>query len=245
MLNFATAGPAVLAAFLASTVEFVEAFTIILAVSVVRGWRPALTGAVAGLALLLALVVIFGPLLELVPINVLQLAIGLLLMLFGLRWLRKAILRQAGFIALHDEASIFARQEAALRSAEHEAAQDWVAGLASFKAVVLEGLEVIFIVIAVGSSRGLLIPASLGALAALILVMVAGYVLHRPLSKVPENGLKFGVGVLLSAFGVFWAGEGMGVPWPGQDLIILALIILFLFTALGTVRVLQRRKVFA
>jgi uncharacterized membrane protein len=182
MPTWTTAAPAVSAAFLSSIVEVVEALTIVLAVATVRGWRPASLGAVAGLVLLALIVVTFGPLLGLVPLHGLQFAVGLLLLLFGMRWLRKAILRGAGVIALHDETLAFAHETAGLReqAQRHEARLDWLAGLASFKAVVLEGLEVVFIVIAVGAGRGLVVPASFGALAAAALVLVAGLLIHRP-----------------------------------------------------------------
>jgi len=164
----------------------------------------------------------------------LQLFIGVLLLLFGMRWLRKAILRAAGIIPLHDEMAAFTAEtehlkEAALR---YRTRLDWIAGVTAFKAVVLEGLEVVFIVIAVGASRGLLWPASLGALAACALVLAIGIVVHRPLARVPENALKFGVGVMLSAFGVFWTGEGLGIEWPGHDLALVAVIGIFLLVSL-------------
>jgi len=220
---------AVSAAFLGSLVEAVEALTIVLAVASVRGWRPAALGAAAGLGALALIVVALGPLLDQVPMHVLQLLIGVLLLLFGMRWLRKAILRAAGIIALHDEEAAYAAGTAELR--EHRSRLDWLAGLASFKAVLLEGLEVVFIVIAVGGGRGLLLPASAGALAACGLVAIAGFALRRPLARVPENALKFAVGVMLSAFGVFWTGEGLGVAWPGADLAILGFAALFLIVA--------------
>src|SRR5215471_15776740 len=216
-MTWTTVIPAVTTAFLSSFVEAVEALTIVLAVAVVRGWRPAGIGALAGLVLLALIVLALGPLLDRIPLHLLQVVVGILLLLFGMRWLRKAILRAAGIIPLHDEAAAFATETEGLRDQAHreEARLDWLAGLASFKAVVLEGLEVVFIVIAVGSARGLLGQASVGALAACLVVVTAGLVLHRPLARIPENTLKFAVGVLLSAFGVFWTGEGFGVPWPG------------------------------
>lgn len=236
MINWATAYPAITAAFLASLVEVVEAFTIVLAVATVRSWRPAVSGTLAGLALLAVIVLALGPLLDRVPIHALQLTIGVLLLLFGLRWLRKAILRAAGVIAFHDELKAFDAETAELRHAaeRHETHLDWLAGLAAFKAVVLEGLEVVFIVIAVGAGRGLLVPASLGAAAACVLVLIVGVVVHRPLARVPENALKFGVGVMLSAFGVFWTGEGLGVAWPGEDAAILIFALTFLVAGLAT-----------
>ena len=224
------AGPAIAAAFLASLVEAVEALTIILAVATVRGWRPAGLGAAAGLASLVLVVALLGPALDRVPIHLLQLTIGVLLLLFGMRWLRKAILRAAGIIPLHDETAAFAKETAALheQAQRHEARLDWVAGLTTFKAVLLEGLEVVFIVLAVGAARGLIVPASVGALAACLVVAAIGLVVHRPLARIPENALKFTVGVMLSAFGIFWTGEGLGVDWPGADLSIIVFALLFL-----------------
>src|SRR5205085_7566068 len=169
------------------------------------------------------------------PISSLQLAIGLLLLLFGLGWLRKASLRAAGIIPLHDEEAIFAAETAALSDQARRQQRNlgWAAGLTAFKAVLLEGLEVVFIVIAVGAGRGLMVPAGLGALAACAVVLAAGAIIHRPLSRVPENALKFGVGVMLSAFGVFWTGEGFGLDWPGQDLALLVFAATFLGAGLA------------
>src|SRR6202051_1420620 len=243
MGSLAHIGPAMTAAFLGSLVEAVEALTIVLAVANVRGWRPAALGALAGLAVLTMIVVALGPLLDRVPLHMLQLAIGILLLLFGMRWLRKAILRSAGIIPLHDETTTFASQTAELREEERrrEPRLDWLAGIASFKAVLLEGLEVVFIVIAVSAGRGVLVPVSVAALTACLLVAAFGFLVHRPLARVPENVLKFAVGVMLSAFGLFWTGEGIGVAWPGSDLAILAFIVLFLATGLAAVALLNRR----
>jgi uncharacterized membrane protein len=233
-MTWSTAAPAVTAAFLASLVEVVEAFTIMLAVATLRGWRPAALGTTAGLAVLAAIVLLLGPLLGRVPISSLQLAIGILLLLFGMGWLRKASLRAAGVIPLHDEDAIYDAETAALakQADRRRSSLDWVAGATAFKAVLLEGLEVVFIVIAVGAGRGLLLPASLGALAACIVVLSIGAAVHRPLSRVPENTLKFGVGAMLSAFGVFWTGEGLGIAWPGEDLALLFFAALFLAAGL-------------
>ncbi|PTM41535.1 TMEM165/GDT1 family protein [Bosea sp. 124] len=244
MTTWATAAPAISAAFLGSLVEVVEAFTIVLAVATVRGWRPALTGTAAGFGLLAVLVLVLGPVLDRVPLQALQLVIGVLLLLFGLRWLRKAILRSAGVIALHDETLAFAKETAELsESARHgDRHLDWIAGLAAFKAVVLEGVEVVFIVIAVGAGRGLLWPASLGALAACLLVLAIGVIVHRPLARVPENTLKFGVGVMLSAFGIYWTGEGLGVEWLGHDAAILVLALGFLAVGLGLASLVRRPR---
>jgi uncharacterized membrane protein len=229
--------PIVTAAFLASLVEAVEALTIVLAVATVRGWRPALLGAAGGLGVLIVIVGTLGPFLDRVPLHLLQLMIGVLLLLFGMRWLRKAILRAAGVIPLHDEVKAFVTETAELRDQElrHGARLDWLTGLTSFKAVLLEGLEVVFVVIAVSAGRGFLVPASVGALAACLLVVIIGAVVHRPLSRVPENTLKFSVGVMLSAFGIFWTGEGLGVAWPGADLAIISFAALFLTTSVGAV----------
>ena len=215
-----------------------------LAVATVRGWRPAVTGAFAGLALLVLIVFALGPLLDRIPLRLMQFVIGVLLLLFGMRWLRKAILRAAGIIALHDEAVAFATETEELRdqARRHDARLDWLAGLASFKAVVLEGLEVVFIVIAVGAGRGLIGAASLGAFAACLVVVALGLVIHRPLARVPENTLKFAVGVMLSAFGIFWTGEGLGVPWPGEDFAITAFAALFLMVALAAVALSRRAR---
>src|SRR6266853_3320500 len=242
MIAWTTAAPAVSAAFLGSLVEAVEALTIVLAVATVRGWRPAGLGALAGLVLLALIVVVLGPLLNLVPLHLLQFAIGVLLLLFGMRWLRKAILRAAGIIPLRDENHAFAAETAELneQARRHEARLDWLSALTSFKAVLLEGLEVAFIVIAVSAAGGLLIPASAGALAACLLVAGVGFVVHRPLARIPENTLKFAVGVMLSAFGMFWTGEGLGVAWPGADLVILAFAVLLVLVAALAVAILRR-----
>ncbi len=231
MIAFAANLPAAGAAFLASTVEAVEAFTIILAVSIVRGPRPALLGAGAALALLCALVLALGPLLARVPLHLVQAIVGALLLLFGLRWLRKAMLRAMGTIALHDETAAYRKSTMALShdTAQAGRAADWIAGLAAFKAMALEGLEVVFIVLAVGAAGGAaLVAASLGAGLACLLVLSVGLMLRAPLARVPENAMKYGVGVVLSAFGLFWLVEGMGGIWPGGDLAILALMAGFL-----------------
>jgi len=239
MNSIATITSTVTASFLASFVEVVEAFTIILAVGLSRGWRPALTGAGLALLLLGALILILGPLLGLIPLHLLQFAIGVLLILFGMRWLRKAILRAAGFIGLHDEATAFARETDLLARQAADRRADFLAGSAAFKAVLLEGVEVVFIVIAVGAGRGLLGYASLGAAAACLLVLAIGFLVHRPLSRVPENTLKFVVGVMLSSFGIFWTGEGLGTPWPGEDAALIAIAALMLAVSLLAVRLLR------
>jgi len=238
---WSVAATAVGSAFLASLVEVVEAFTIVLAVGTLRGWRPAAFGTVGALAVLGGLLVLLGPLLDRVPLHLLQLFIGILLLLFGMGWLRKAILRAAGIIPLHDEDAIFASEAAQLaESADRQRTSlEWIAGLTAFKAVLLEGIEVVFIVIAVGAGRGLLWPAGLGAFAACLVILTIGVAIHRPLARVPENTLKFGVGVMLSAFGVFWTGEGLGIDWPGQDIALLTFAVLFLSVGITTASMLR------
>jgi uncharacterized membrane protein len=223
-------------------VEFVEALTVVLAVGITRGWRSAIIGSIAAIALLGLLVLLFGPALGRFPIAWLQIAVGWLLILFGMRWLRKAILRAAGAISMHDEMSAFEQQMKQLQDASSSSGRglDVVGFLASFKAVTLEGLEVVFIVIAVGATANALIPASVGAAAAGVLVVAAGIALQRPLSHVPENSLKLVVGVMLSAFGTFWIGEGLGMKWIGEDLAILALIVGYLFISVASIALSRR-----
>lgn len=241
MPNLAAVAPTVTAAFLGSLVEVVEAFTIVLAVGITRSWRPALTGAALALALLVVLVFLFGPLIALIPLALMQFVVGLLLILFGLRWLRKAILRAAGFIPLHDELAAFAAETDLLRRQSAGRRADYLAGLAAFKAVLLEGVEVVFIVIAVGTAHGLTLYAGAGALAAVFLVGLIGLFVHKPLSQVPENALKFAVGLMLTAFGVFWVGEGLGADWPGSDLALVGILLVNgAFSALA-VKVLRDR----
>jgi uncharacterized membrane protein len=233
-LSWAVAAPAILAAFLASLVEAMEALTIVLAAASIGGWRSAGLGALAGIGALVLLVLLLGPLLEYVPLHLLQLFIGILLLLFGMRWLRKAVLRAAGRIAQRNEEKLFETESETLRSQKREGArQTLLAGIVSLKAILLEGLEVVFVVIAVGAGHGLLIPAGLGAVAACALVASVGLAIRRPLARVPENVIKFGVGVMLCAFGVFWTGEGMGIAWPGADLAIPVFITLFLALSLS------------
>ena len=231
MLVWFHTAPTVLAAFLASLVECAEALTVLLAVGLVRGWRGVVTGAGAAFLVLVLLVALWGPALTLIPLSWVQAGVGTLLLLFGMRWLRKAILRSAGAIPLHDEAAAFESETGVLRQAASLAPgwRDAVAVATSFKIVMLEGIEVVFIVIAIGAAGGRLMPATLGALAALVVIVILGFALHRPLTRIPENTLKFIVGVLLSAFGTFWAGEGLGVAWwpTGEiaaDWVILALV---------------------
>jgi uncharacterized membrane protein len=247
MNNWASAFPSLLASFMASMVEFVEALTIVLAVGVVRGWRSALLGTGTALAVLTALVAILGPSLTRIPLPLVQLFVGTLLLLFGLRWLRKAVLRSAGVLALHDEAKAFAEETAALRrhGSSGTTAIDRLAFATSFKIVMLEGIEVVFIVIAIGASGRMMLPASVGALLALAVVVALGFWLHKPLARVPENTLKFGVGVMLAAFGTFWVAEGIGISWPGEDWALPGLIAAYLVVSLVLVRVCRRVKAMA
>src|SRR5438309_716021 len=200
------------AAFLASAVEMVEALTIVLAVGVTRGWRSALVGVGAAVAALAAVVAALGPALTLVPISALRLVVGGLLLTFGLQWLRKAILRASGFKALHDEDAIFAKELEEARIAERleRGGVDWYGFTLSFKGVLLEDLEVAFIVITFGSTQGSIPLAAVGAAAALVLVAGVGVAVRAPLARVPENTLKFAVGVMLTTFGIFWSTEGAG-----------------------------------
>jgi len=242
MYSWASAAPAISAAFLASLVEVVEALTIVLAVSTVAGLRPAALGTAAALLVLAGLVLLLGPMLTLVPLHALQLFIGVLLLLFGMKWLRKAILRAAGFVPLHDENLAFEEERFLLEGKVRAITRrQWLAGITAFKAVFLEGLEVVFIVIAVGAGTGALFPASLGAAIACIAVLLVGIMIHRPLARVPENWLKFGVGVMLSAFGLFWTGEGLGVSWFLGDLTIVLFGAGFLAIGLALVQAMRIR----
>ena len=231
--------PTVGAAFLASLVECVEAATIVLAVGTVRGWKSALVGTGLALAALVVLVAALGPALAQLPEQALQLFVGLLLLLFGMRWLRKAILRGAGVIPLHDEDALFRSETANLKLAR--ATERWgvdpIATVTAFKGELLEGVEVAFLVLAVAAgSPALVVPAALGALVAALLVTIVAIAVHRPLSRVPENTLKFAVGVVISAFGIFWTGEGLGIEWPGHDLALIGIAAMVLVTALAGVR---------
>jgi Ca2+/H+ antiporter, TMEM165/GDT1 family len=241
MTTLSVALPAISAAFLAALVEAVEAATIVLAVGTARGWRSAGAGAVAALVALVLITFTLGPFLERVPLRPLQFVIGVLLLLFGMRWLRKAILRAIGVIPLHDEQLVFEKESALLRyCAQAPARLDWIAAVASFKAVLLEGLEVVFIVLAIGAGHGLVGAASVGAALACCLIIAIGWAVRRPLARLPENTLKFAVGILLSAFGAFWTGEGLGVPWPGGDFAIPGIAILFLLVALAMIEFVRR-----
>jgi uncharacterized membrane protein len=217
----------VISVFLACTVESVEALTIVLAAGTTRDWRSALTGVIAGIAVLIVIVAALGPAITTIPLGGLRLVIGGLLLVFGLQWLRKAILRASGLKALHDESAIYAREAALAREARHGgrfAVPDWYAFTLSFKGVLLEGLEVVFIVITFGANQHSIGWATVGALTAVVAVVGAGVLVRGPLARVPENTMKFAVGVMLTSFGMFWGAEGAGAHWPGSDAAILALV---------------------
>jgi uncharacterized membrane protein len=232
----------VLAVFLACAVEAVEALTIVLAAGVTRGWRSPMIGVVSALLTLGVIIAIFGPAIGQIPIGTMQLVVGGILLIFGLQWLRKAILRASGYKALHDEEKIYNEQVTAAKSAGQEGrgfVTDWYGFTLAYKGTFLEGLEVAFIVVTFGSAQNQIGVASLGALAAVVLVVAAGLLLKSPLAKVPENTMKFVVGVLLTSFGIFWGAEGAGVIWPGADLILLAMIPAILVVSLGYVSMLR------
>ncbi len=231
-----------LTTFLASGVEAVEALTIVLAVGVVRGWRSTLIGVGAAALALAVIVAVLGPALRLIPIGTLRLVVGALLLVFGLQWLRKAILRSSGYKALHDEGAAFAaeREQAASVSAAAPTGMDWYSFTVSFKGVLLEGLEVVFIVVTFGATQGRVPLAAAAAVAAVVVVVAVGLVVKGPLERVPENTIKFAVGLLLTSFGIFWGGEGAGVEWPGSDLAILG--ILAFLSIVSTVLVWQLRR---
>jgi len=229
-------------AFLASGVEAVEALTIVLAAGLTRGWRSTVAGVVAALAVLGVLIAALGPALAAIPLGTLRVVVGALLLCFGLQWLRKAVLRAAGAKARHDETEIFARETAAAQAATPTTGTDWYAFTLAFKGVTLEGLEVVFIVLSVGASAHRLPAAVAGAVAAVVVTAVAGAAVHRPLARVPENTTKFVVGLMLTTFGTFWGGEGVGVRWPGSDAFLVALLAIYAAVAAAAV-VLTRRAV--
>ena len=230
-----------IAAFLASAVEFVEAFTIVLVVGVTINWRSAFAGAAAAAVALAALVSVFGvALVVYVPIGALRLVVGVLLILFGLKWLKKAILRYAGVKAMHDEEAIYEEQQAEMRRRGELPTKriDPFGVVTSFKSVLLEGLEVAFIVITFGTAADKtqqdvsgIIAAAIGAAIAGVAVIGLGAAVRAPLQRIPENTLKFVVGVMLTSFGTFWGGEGLGINWWGQDLFLLVLIAFYLIVA--------------
>lgn len=236
----------VLASFLACSVEMVEAMTIVLAVGVTRGWRSSLLGVGAGFGALAIVVAALGPsLVNLVPLGVLQVIVGALLLVFGLQWLRKAILRASGLKAKHDEDAIFRNEISELRADGPVAAgaMDWTGFVVSFKGVFLEGLEVAFIVLTFGTNSGSFTTSIAGAIAAFVIITGVGLAIHRPLSRVPENSIKFTVGVMLTTFGTFWGGEGIGVDWRLGDATLIVGLVFYSLIAFVLVESLKRRSV--
>jgi uncharacterized membrane protein len=229
-----------LAAFVASAVEMVEALTVVMAAGITRGWRSTLLGAVAALAVLSAVVVTLGTALTSIPLGTLRLVVGSLLLVFGLQWLRKAIMRGAGLMSAHEEGAVFDTEVAHLAQGDTRGTGvDWHAFTISFKGVFLEGLEVAFIVVSFGGTQRKLGLAALAAGAAFVIVGLIGVAVRGPLTRVPENALKFGVGVMLTAFGMFWATEGAGASWPGSDSSLPVLVAYVLLLALGAVTLLR------
>ncbi|MGH2485476.1 MAG: COG4280 domain-containing protein [Ktedonobacterales bacterium] len=234
-----------IAAFLASCVEFVEAFTIVLVVGVTVNWRSSLVGAAAAAGALAVIVAVFGTaIVTLIPLEALRLVVGLLLVLFGMKWLKKAILRYAGLKAIHDEEAIYEEHLAELRARGEAppATLDPFGVVTSFKSVLLEGLEVAFIVITFGlqanskTQKNGIPVAAIGAVAAFIVIVALGSVVRAPLQRVPENMLKFVVGVMLASFGTFWGGEGLGITWWHSDLSLPILVVFYLVVALGLIQ---------
>ena len=234
----------VLSTFLASAVEVVETLTIVLAIGVTRGWRATLIGVAAAVIALTAVVAALGPALTVIPIERVRLVVGALPLVFGLQWLRKAILRASGFKALHDEEATYVEELEQARAAGHErrAGLDWYAFTLCFKATLLEGLEVAFIVLTFGASQGSIPLAALGAGAAVIVTASIGAAVRAPLARVPENTIKFAVGVMLTTFGIFWATEGAGAKWPGGDVSLLGVLAFVTFGSVGLVALLKRER---
>jgi uncharacterized membrane protein len=240
-----SAGALFIAVFLACAVEAVEATTIVLAAGTARDWRSAITGTLSALAVLAVLVAALGPAVSALPLRELRLVVGALLLIFGLQWLRKAILRASGYKALHDEDEIYRKQLAAAAAEPGRprgSVRDWYAFTLSFKGVLLEGLEVVFIALTFGGNARNLPLAALAAGCAVAVVAAAGAAVRAPLSRVPENTLKFVVGIMLTAFGTFWGAEGAGANWPGSDAALLALVPAIALFALGLVAALRRVK---
>jgi len=252
------AGALFVAVFLACAVEAVEATTIVLAAGTARDWRSAMTGMAAALAVLAVLVAALGPAVSALPLRELRLVVGALLLIFGLQWLRKAILRASGHKALHDEDAIYREQLAAAAAAQNRAAQgraaqggrsgsvpDWYGFTLSFKGVLLEGLEVVFIALTFGGNAHNIPLAGLAAVCAVAVVAAAGAAVRAPLARVPENTLKFVVGIMLTTFGMFWGAEGAGAHWPGSDAALLVLAPAIAVFALGLVALLRRARTVA
>ncbi|MEI8222812.1 MAG: hypothetical protein WCG43_03915 [Actinomycetes bacterium] len=231
--------------FLACAVEAVEATTIVLAAGTARDWKSALLGTGAGLGVLGVIIVAIGPSISKLPMNGLRLFVGTLLLVFGLQWVRKAILRSSGYKALHDEDKIFQEELAAARKAKEGkrfGVADWYAYTLSFKGVLLEGLEVAFIVLTFGTIQHQITLASIAALAAVVIVAISGFALRKPLARVPENTMKFVVGIMLSSFGIFWGAEGAGAIWPKADASLLAIVPFVTVVSIALVQALKSKK---
>src|ERR1700677_3613160 len=232
-------GTLFLAVFLACVVEAVEATTIVLAAGTTRNWRSALLGVGAGLLLLAVIVAALGPAISVIPLRYLRLFVGGLLLTFGLQWLRKAVLQASGYQALHDEAQIYLDQVAAAKTATTQrrgVVPDWYSFTLSFKGVVLEGLEVAFIALTFGSNQHDIPLAAVAAGAAILVVVALGVAVRAPLARVPENTMKFAVGIMLTSFGLFWGAEGAGAHWPGGDGALLVIIPSVLLVGLALAR---------
>jgi uncharacterized membrane protein len=229
--------------FLACAVEAVEALTIVLAVGYTRSWRSSMTGVGAAVVVLAALTAALGPALTALPINTLRVVVGALLLIFGLQWLRKAILRASGFKALHDEREAYEQELAAAREAGtvDRSRFDPYSFTIAFKGVLLEGLEVVFIVLTFGANQHNVGLAAAAAGLAVLVVVLTGVAVHAPLSRVPENTMKFAVGVMLTSFGTFWGAEGAGAHWPGSDAALLVIIPATLAVATLMTAALRRR----
>ena len=239
-----TALPLILTVFVACAVEATEALTIVLASGLTREWRSTFQGMAVALVVLAVVVAAVGPALTLVPLSALRLVVGALLAIFGVQWLRKAILRATGYKSLHDEAGAYQREVAAAKAAavtSRRGVGDWYAFTLSFKGVLLEGLEVVFIVITFGDNQRNLGAAVIGAAAAVIVVAAVGVGVRAPLARVPENAMKFAVGIMLTSFGVFWGAEGAGVSWPGNDVALLVLVPIVAVVSLGYTVLLRQR----
>jgi uncharacterized membrane protein len=237
--------PLILTVFVACAVEAIEALTIVLAAGLTREWRSTFQGMAAALAVLAAIVAALGPTITLLPLTALRLVVGALLAIFGLQWLRKAILRATGYKSLHDEAGAYLREVTAARAAAPSSrgrVHDWYAFTLSFKGVLLEGLEVVFIVITFGANQHDVGAAVIGAAAAVVVVAVTGILVRAPLARVPENAMKFAVGIMLTSFGIFWGAEGAGVSWPGQDAALLVLVPVVALVALCYTVLLRPRR---
>jgi uncharacterized membrane protein len=237
--------PLILTVFVACAVEAVEALTIVLAAGITREWKSTFQGMAAALVVLAAITAAIGPAVSHLPLTPLRLVVGALLAIFGLQWLRKAVLRAAGYKALHDEASAYLREVAAAQAATRESKRgvgDWYAFTLSFKGVLLEGLEVVFIVITFGTNQKNVGAAVIGAAAAIAVITITGIAVRAPLTKVPENWMKFAVGVMLTSFGTFWGAEGAGVSWPGNDAALLVLVPAVALFAAASAAWLRSRK---